>query len=662
MASKKKIEVELTVDSTGAVTGIKTADGQILNLAQSTDKADKATSRLSNTLKIGLAASLVGVAVAARRGISVLGESVDLARVQTIAERKLEASLRNVGDATDEKQRMLQDLASEVQRYSNFGDESIITAQAMLGTFQLNADQIAVLTPRLADMAAGVAKATGETVDLNSIAQAVGKSFVEGASSLKRYGVSLTDTQEAAFNAADGMERVRLLSEILDGNFAGMAAATQDAGKQMENAIGDLKESLGKDLLPEIEGLQRQVTAFVQDPRIVEFARKTGSALVDLGKGVVRFFQFSIPIALGRVKAGLAGFAADAVQTTGKIVGVLTNPFDAVRGRDIANPYQNLIDSLSSVEESSRDAVDELINQELQQSANLIVAAHAAEQNRELANSINQVTAATANQNAAPPRPPVEVQQQEDIFVGFQFEDIPDLGDNVEATALLVTQVLGLGDAFDEVTSKAEENKDEIAEAQKEYGKFASNVGLAMGIIKGLNIENIKSIEDFVGAVLGATEQIIQAYLNQAIAAQAVQGFQKGPIIGLAAALLGVSIVKGFFSKAIKKNAFADGVTGFAGGAALVGERGPELVTLPSGSNVITNENTQKLLASVSGGGNSVAIVDALNMQTQAMSEMIEQLGIDISLRPAVAAIDPYQFKDDYDRFTRQQSHLGNTR
>jgi hypothetical protein len=45
---------------------------------------------------------------------------------------------------------------------------------------------------------------------------------------------------------------------------------------------------------------------------------------------------------------------------------------------------------------------------------------------------------------------------------------------------------------------------------------------------------------------------------------------------------------------------FADGVTGFEGGTALVGERGPELVTLGRGSNVVTNENTSRLLDALS--------------------------------------------------------------
>lgn len=43
---------------------------------------------------------------------------------------------------------------------------------------------------------------------------------------------------------------------------------------------------------------------------------------------------------------------------------------------------------------------------------------------------------------------------------------------------------------------------------------------------------------------------------------------------------------------------FANGVRNFSGGAAIVGERGPELVTLPKGSNVFSNGETQNILGS----------------------------------------------------------------
>ena len=42
-------------------------------------------------------------------------------------------------------------------------------------------------------------------------------------------------------------------------------------------------------------------------------------------------------------------------------------------------------------------------------------------------------------------------------------------------------------------------------------------------------------------------------------------------------------------------DSFKDGGTNVKGGAALVGEAGPELVTLPQGSNVVTNENVNRL-------------------------------------------------------------------
>ena len=46
----------------------------------------------------------------------------------------------------------------------------------------------------------------------------------------------------------------------------------------------------------------------------------------------------------------------------------------------------------------------------------------------------------------------------------------------------------------------------------------------------------------------------------------------------------------------------ADGVTNFKGGVSIVGEKGPELLNLPRGSNVITNENTNKLAGAMAGG------------------------------------------------------------
>jgi len=64
----------------------------------------------------------------------------------------------------------------------------------------------------------------------------------------------------------------------------------------------------------------------------------------------------------------------------------------------------------------------------------------------------------------------------------------------------------------------------------------------------------------------------------------------------------------------------AEGTTNFAGGLALVGEQGPELVSLPRGSNVITNDNASKL--SSAGNALSKSRADHTAKQTQYMEQM----------------------------------------
>lgn len=58
---------------------------------------------------------------------------------------------------------------------------------------------------------------------------------------------------------------------------------------------------------------------------------------------------------------------------------------------------------------------------------------------------------------------------------------------------------------------------------------------------------------------------------------------------------------------------FATGVTGFGGGMAIVGERGPELVTLGRGTNVVTNENTRRIVERAAATMDDRRIVSAID-------------------------------------------------
>lgn len=72
---------------------------------------------------------------------------------------------------------------------------------------------------------------------------------------------------------------------------------------------------------------------------------------------------------------------------------------------------------------------------------------------------------------------------------------------------------------------------------------------------------------------------------------------------------------------------FADGVTNFSGGVALVGERGPELVHLPRGSDVIPNHQ-------INGSGRSEALLErAVELLSLVVSE--QRRGVDMQVRLA---------------------------
>ncbi|MEK6479603.1 hypothetical protein WJR50_18810 [Catalinimonas sp. 4WD22] len=108
------------------------------------------------------------------------------------------------------------------------------------------------------------------------------------------------------------------------------------------------------------------------------------------------------------------------------------------------------------------------------------------------------------------------------------------------------------------------------------------------------------SAEDTKDAIRG----IIKAFISQGIAAVISNTLKSAGIAGpLAIPLAGAAggLAAKMFDSAIPK--FASGVNNFSGGMALVGERGPELVNLPSGSDVIPNHR----IGNYSDGGGFVA-------------------------------------------------------
>ena len=218
---------------------------------------------------------------------------VSLYREQLQSETALASNLRNVESASEGAAKELIQYATQLQNVTTFGDEQIISASAMLATFQLNETAIKSILPRLLDMSAS----TG-TLEGNAIA--LGKAFTGNAGNLGRYGVVIDKAGLQMARAKGNAEEFSFIIEQLDNNFKGLATALAETEigqlDQLENRIGDINEEIGRVSLPfklfmaEVRLATAQTLAFITIA-IEEYKKLgDGSLFKGMGKGLLAVF------------------------------------------------------------------------------------------------------------------------------------------------------------------------------------------------------------------------------------------------------------------------------------------------------------------------------------------------------------------------------------
>ena len=128
------------------------------------------------------------------------------------------------------------DLADSIQDVTAADADAIVEAEALLGTFQLTAQEIKGITPLVVDYARKFG------VDIPDAAVQVGKALDGQVGALKRNGVSI---DEALF----ATDRYRAVQQALSdqvGGFAEAEGATFAGSLQrLKNELGDLAEGVG---------------------------------------------------------------------------------------------------------------------------------------------------------------------------------------------------------------------------------------------------------------------------------------------------------------------------------------------------------------------------------------------------------------------------------
>ena len=195
--------------------------------------AKKGTGDLTDAVKrygVEMAAVAAVVAVAVR----VVKDLTQAYFEQEKAVAGMEAALKATGTYTPGLSRNLQELASQLQKTSIYGDEATLSATAMLQSLaKLSGDGLMQAIPLVHDLAAGMG------IDLVTAASLIGKTLGSTTNALSRYGIILDAT-------APKNEKLAALNKQINDSFGGMAKAMGEtaAGSMVKlaNATGDLKE------------------------------------------------------------------------------------------------------------------------------------------------------------------------------------------------------------------------------------------------------------------------------------------------------------------------------------------------------------------------------------------------------------------------------------
>lgn len=195
---------------------------------------------------VKIAASF-GIGFGIDQALGLLSSSINEARQ---AEETQVLLNRAYGDAAD----AINDYANELAKITTFQDDQIASAAQALSIYQLEANEVKKLLPLLLDFA------TTKGVDLSTAAALFGKALQGNVRELKNYGINLK-------TGSNETERFTLfvdqMSKLVGGNATEAAKSASGSFKQFQNQIGEIKEDIGRVILPILQTLIGKISVII---------------------------------------------------------------------------------------------------------------------------------------------------------------------------------------------------------------------------------------------------------------------------------------------------------------------------------------------------------------------------------------------------------------
>lgn len=183
-----------------------------------------------------------------------MGEMSAAYNFQIEQETKLETVMKNHMKASTAQIQSVKDYASELQKSGIYGDEMILQGAQELATYVEDPEVLKQLMPTLNSMLAQGVGMNATSRDMQSYATMLGKVMQGQVGGMSKRGYKFTEAEEEILKTGTELQKLQVLQNNVLGNFGDMnkalAATPQGQIIQLKNNLGDLKEQVGKALVP----------------------------------------------------------------------------------------------------------------------------------------------------------------------------------------------------------------------------------------------------------------------------------------------------------------------------------------------------------------------------------------------------------------------------
>lgn len=594
-----------------------------------------------------------------------LGRSVQLFDKQAQAIAQVNAGLKSTGGAAGFTSDQLQKMAGGLQEISTFGDEDIlqnVTSQLLTFTNVAN-EQFPKAQQAILDLSARLG------TDLKNSALQVGKALndpVKGITALSRSGIQFSKDQKALIKSLSETGRMAeaqtIILKELENQFGGSAEAAAKAGlgpiRQFNNSLGDMMETIGGAILPQLTDLVKGLTSVFKrfdnlsdstKQNVIQFslfAAAIGPVSLGISKAIsiystlksatvalsiaTKTFSFSFAGLNAVMRANPIGFVIGAIatlatgftiaykksQTFRAVIAGLINTFWEF-GSIIKDTFGNLISGFGNlVDGNFKDAAKNFSSAffQLNPITGFAVAGQrlASAYSKGFQDKIADEAAAMQEEAVKAIVIPVAKVNTPTASISSGGgskkqvnpirEQIPALAELSNVTTGLVTSITAGGEAWKGFGEHMEMVKERVA-ALKEQLTPMQSIMSALGDEMASSFDRgIKSLKDFARAALDAIGKVIGAIIKKGVASAIANVLGSSPLglfLAPAAGAAASALFRGVINK-IKPPALAKGGLAYGPTTAIVGDN----IGARSNPEVIAPlDKLQKIIGNSGGGG-----------------------------------------------------------